>query len=174
MTRGHFKKGYTPWNKGIKGIYKRKVHEDGKAFSKESRENMSKAHRGRKFSEDTRRKMSLARTGQVRSLEARKKMSESKKGEKNPLWKGGASTINARLRGSLEYKLWRKAVFERDNYTCIWCGDNSGGNLNADHIKPFAYYPELRFAIDNGRTLCVSCHQTTDTFARKTKPIEYI
>lgn len=33
--------------------------------------------------------------------------------------------------------------------------------LQADHIKPFA------FAIDNGRTLCVACHKTTDTFGGK-------
>jgi 5-methylcytosine-specific restriction endonuclease McrA len=87
-------------------------------------------------------------------------------GSKNVNWKGGVTPINEKIRKSSEYKLWREAVFARDGYTCIWCG-KKGGELNADHIKPFAYYPELRFAIDNGRTLCVPCHKTTDTYSGK-------
>jgi len=87
-------------------------------------------------------------------------------GEKNPNWKGGVSKINNILRHSLEYKLWREAVFKRDNYNCIWCGQ-VGGKLVADHIKPFALFPELRFAIDNGRTLCKNCHKKTDTYGWK-------
>ena len=80
--------------------------------------------------------------------------------------------INKLIRSGVEYRLWREAVFERDNWTCQECGDRSCiGNqveLHPDHIKPFALFPELRFAIDNGRTLCAPCHRKTDTYGIKT------
>ena len=84
-------------------------------------------------------------------------------GINNPFWKGGVTPKNRSIRTSAEYVLWRTAVFKRDSYTCIWCGQ-SGIELEADHIKPFSLYPELRFAIDNGRTLCKDCHTKTDTY----------
>ena len=86
-------------------------------------------------------------------------------GDKNSNWQGGITPEIRKIRNSLEYALWRKSVFERDNYACVWCG--AKGILNADHIKAFSDYPELRFAIDNGRTLCVPCHKTTDTYCGK-------
>jgi formate-dependent nitrite reductase cytochrome c552 subunit len=85
------------------------------------------------------------------------------KGKDVPNWRGGVSSQNDLIRHSTEYKLWRTAVFTRDNFTCIWCG-YKGNKLNADHIKSFAEYPELRFAIDNGRTLCINCHKKTDNY----------
>lgn len=73
----------------------------------------------------------------------------------------------------MDYKLWREAVFKRDNYTCRFCKRPKGGNLQADHIKPFAIYPELRLSIDNGRTLCGECHKKTDTFGWATYHKKY-
>lgn len=115
--------------------------------------------------------------GRKTPIEVRLKLSKAKigkyVGEKNWNWKGGITPLNKKIRHSIEYKLWRESVFERDKYTCLWCGAKSGKGkkvyLHADHIKPFALFPELRFAIDNGRTLCKECHLTTDTYGGKTK-----
>lgn len=56
-------------------------------------------------------------------------------------------------------------VLARDNYTCQMC-DQYSGYLHVDHIKGWAEYPELRFNMDNCRTLCRVCHFYI-TFKRK-------
>jgi 5-methylcytosine-specific restriction endonuclease McrA len=57
------------------------------------------------------------------------------------------------------YKKWRTEVFERDKYTCKCCGDDKGGNLEAHHKNAWDKFPEQRFDIDNGVTLCMNCHK---------------
>jgi hypothetical protein len=174
-----FNKGNKPWNKnktkeelpqlGNSGVKKGNISwAKGKVFSKEYRNKLSISHKGIKQSDDTKNKRKIlmekmwangfiGTTGKTFSEETRKKMSESHRGDKAYQWKGGITEENHRLRSSLEYRLWRESVFERDDYTCLNCNIR-GGRLNADHIKPWSLYPELRFAIDNGRTLCEDCH----------------
>lgn len=79
-------------------------------------------------------------------------------GENHHNWKDGITPVNEKIRKSIHYKKWRHDVFTRDNYTCQHCKQR-GGKLNADHILPFSLYPELRFELSNGRTLCVDCHK---------------
>lgn len=92
-------------------------------------------------------------------------------GERNPNWKGGITPLSFKIRNSIESQLWRGAVFARDNWTCQDCGARCGNGkavkLYAHHIKSFARYPELRFAIDNGQTLCRVCHKLTPNFKGK-------
>jgi len=77
-------------------------------------------------------------------------------GEKATGWKGGRSLTCERARLSPQLKEWRTAVYQRDGYTCQTCG--SKGDIHAHHIKSFAEYPDLRFDVSNGVTLCVDCH----------------
>lgn len=63
------------------------------------------------------------------------------------------------IRRGHEYTTWRTAVYERDNYTCQECNRRGNVLLNAHHVKPWATYPELRFDVNNGMTLCVDCHK---------------
>ncbi len=61
-------------------------------------------------------------------------------------------------RKSPKYKQWARAVKEKDDFTCQKCNLH-GVRLESDHIKPFSLYPDLRFNILNGQTLCYSCHK---------------
>lgn len=65
---------------------------------------------------------------------------------------------NHSIRSSAKYKEWRRAVFERDNYTCQACNAR-GSVLHAHHIKPYSTNPELCFVVENGITVCRSCHR---------------
>lgn len=160
-------------------------------FSKEHIKKLRLTHLGKKLSEESKLKLSKAFKGRISPMKGRNHSEETINkmrgrkawnkgipnpnfcGDKNPFWKGGVTPINTKIRHSVEYKLWRESVFQRDNWTCVWCGLKSGTGktvvLNADHIKPFYLYPELRFAIDNGRTLCVECHRKTETYKRPKK-----
>ena len=75
-------------------------------------------------------------------------------GEDHPFWKGSEAR---RRRRHGPKKKWRNAVLNRDKATCQHCGIENVA-LVAHHIRPWETYPELRFEIDNGLTLCQACH----------------
>lgn len=118
------------------------------------------------WSEQSREQWSLKQKGKVghpQPISVRQKLSEFFRGERNPHWQGGLTSLTEAIRHTLEYRLWRTKVFERDSYTCRVCHWR-GGRLQPHHIKAFAHYPELRFNVDNGITLCSDCHKDTDNF----------
>lgn len=163
------KKGNIPWNKGKQGVQicsqatrqKMRIARLGKPFhTEEFKKNLAIRNR----TVEHRKKVSEGLTGKPWSELKRQRLS----GPNSHLWKGGKTEKNKLIRTSLKYKEWRTAVFERDNYKCQECSVHTGHGhrveLQADHIKPFALFEELRFDISNGRTLCRGCHQKTDTW----------
>lgn len=115
-------------------------------------------------------------TGKKLPIETRRKQSESNlkrisKGNHN-FYIDGRTPERKSIRHSIDYRLWREAVFARDNFTCqnLECRKR-GVYLEAHHIKSFSEYPELRFAIDNGITLCVGCHAKIDIFRARARTL---
>lgn len=162
----HKLRGVGSWLIGRPSPFKGKHHTD------ENKEESRKRNLGKRYSKETNAKKGLLGEqnpfyGKRHKPETISKMVEIKIGKNNPNWNGGVTRENTKLRNTYENKLWRRAVLERDKHSCVWCGFKGTVGKNdivADHIKPFILYPELRFAIDNGRALCVPCHKTTDTY----------
>ena len=143
MSEAH--KGQIPWMKG-------------KHHTNEAKRKMGEAHKGKHHSEGTKWKISISNKRHLVSLETRQKISKGKKGIRRIRRKSYLISEYEELRKCSDYKLWHKAVLERDNFTCQKCGQH-GGKLNIHHINNFAEFPELRFALDNGITLCEKCHK---------------
>lgn len=61
-------------------------------------------------------------------------------------------------RKRIEYKDWRDVVYSRDDYICQHC-EATSVELNCHHILNFADHISERFDVDNGITLCKSCHK---------------
>jgi len=150
--------GKPAWNKGL--------HRQLNNALQVYRQSNPSWNKGRKVSEETRQKIIAGLKARNIKPETREKLRLSKLGDKNPLWRGGVSPVHKVLRNTSAYRQWRNAVYKRDYYRCLDCGEK-GGRLNADHIYPFAYYPRLRFDINNGQTLCEDCHRKTPTFSFK-------
>lgn len=175
FQKGH--NGFIPKERYPEIAKKISVSNKGKVRTAEHRKNISIAAKNRKWKPDEAYKEKMSKIakekgygkwhkGRKRPLWVREKLSKAKEGSNAPNWKGGISPQHQIIRGSLKYQLWRASVFARDRYACQKCGAKSGWNkklkmrnkIHAHHVKAFSKYPELRFDINNGITLCVDCH----------------
>lgn len=85
--------------------------------------------------------------------------SERATGAKNVNWKGGVSGEHRTLRKSKAHKVWSSEVYRKNGWHCIDCNIKcQKGSIVAHHLQNFADFPDLRFDVSNGVTLCRSCH----------------
>jgi hypothetical protein len=167
--------GRSPWNKGIPVSEVTKEKLRAKATARPSPlkgipSGRTPWNKGRHWTSEERQRISLIHKGKPLSKLHRQAIGRSLIGKfagpKNPAWRGGTSTTRQKFMNSAGYKEWRNAVFVRDDYRCLDCG-NRTGPLNAHHIYPWAFYPRLRLMLENGITLCVECHKTTPNYLKK-------
>lgn len=117
----------------------------GMKNSKESNEKNRLSHLGRKYSKEHREAISNALKGR----------SNGRFGEKHPRWIKDRNLVKGRQdRNNPEYKQWRQQVWLRDNFKCKIANPDCEGRIEAHHILGWAEFPELRYQINNGITLC--------------------
>ena len=96
------------------------------------------------------------------------------RGEKHHSWKPPELRKGnelAQARNSIEYDEWRYAVYKRDKNLCKICGIRKDPMI-AHHLDGFNIFPEKRFDVDNGVTLCDRHHiafHTNYGFGNNTK-----
>lgn len=108
------------------------------------------------------------RTGVALSLDTKRKISSANKGKmsgkNNPNWKGGVTKEyylwRSGIDNSLEYKEFRKNIYERDDYCCQMCSNQSNEDIQVHHIKEVHKHPELMMEERNCITLCKKCHSS--------------
>lgn len=148
----------------------------GKKFTDEHKEKISLSN-SKPHTEDRKRNISKAHLGKILSDEHKEKirnnMIGSRLGCAHPMWKGGISKIRNRLYNNNKYKIWRNLIYKRDDYTCQMC-HKKGLKINSHHIIKFSKivddYNLIKYEdyldcvflwdIDNGITLCESCHHS--------------
>lgn len=130
--------------------------------------------------------------GKKMPLWQRKFLSEYFKGSNSHFYKGGITKICNSIQSSLAWRLWREAIFERDNWTCQICKIRGKKGLGkrvelhphhqfisfADLMKKYkinsleqAINCKHLWIISNGLTLCKRCHKlihSTNGVSKKT------
>ncbi len=182
--------GQIPWNKGKVGV--QVSQKKGKKFPQFSGENSPHwKSKIKKVCQQCNKSFEVKPSLQRIKFCSNKCAGLSKRGENHPQWKnGGIQPLYETVRRLVEYKEWRKRIFQRDNYTCQECF-NRGGKLHSHHNKKsfaiifqeFLYqYNQfspiedketlVRLAItyepfwdiNNGQTLCEECHKETKNY----------
>lgn len=133
--------------------------------------------KGQKHTEEARRKMSVSLKGRVSPNKGKKYSSEfiakmslnrmgkptwnkglkcpQMSGEKNGMWIADRTKLKKKQeRNDSAYHEWRKNVWVRDNHQCRIKDSNCKGRIVAHHILGWSKYPELRYDVNNGITLC--------------------
>ena len=139
-------KNRTPWNKGEKGV---------QICSIETRKKMSVVRKGKntwsrgcKLSDEHKKKVSISLIGNKRCV-----------GRTPWNWKTDRSLLAKKQeRNDSAYRDWRMSVYRRDGFRCKISNERCEGRIVAHHILPWSQYPEERYNVNNGITLCLFHH----------------
>ena len=173
-SKGQFVKGSSGFNgkHSLSSRQKMSKSHIGYVMPESQRKNLSKSLKGIVFTEERKRNISNALMGKVVSNEIRIKISKTLTGRKNSkhseFMKGKRYAFvkdKSKLkkgdgvsRFSTIYYEWLIKVRKRDKFRCKINNKDCSGNIEVHHILPWRDYPELRYDVNNGITLCKKHH----------------
>lgn len=160
VEKGWFKRGQLTWNKGLKG--KQPWHN----ISGLNKKGGIPWNKGKHIKNND-------------ALNEWRKKGNAIRGKRHWNWRGGISKMRERIEAMPEYKRWRKAVFERDNWTCQKC-KKRGRRIHPHHrmeLSTILAKYRIRTLRDarqckklwdtnNGKTLCIPCHKQTRSYLK--------
>jgi hypothetical protein len=156
-----FKKGNIPWNKGKKGVIKpnsgsfKKGHLS--VYKGKKRPELSGINHWRWMGGLPKCVDCGIQLGTYVSKRCFKCNGKFRTGSNSQNWKGGLRKKKNERNDSL-YQWWVGQVKKRDKNECIFKGQNCSGKIIIHHILSFTRFPELRYEIKNGITLCQYHH----------------
>lgn len=107
--------------------------------------------------------------------EVREKLARAKRGlfgNKANRWIEDRSKLSQKqVRNDYAYQEWRKLVWARDGFTCQLKDNDCNGKIISHHILPWRDYPEKRYDINNGITLCRYHHPLKRVEEKRLEPI---
>ena len=158
----------------------------GKKHTKETKLKCGLANKGKTLTKEHREKISLnsARYWLGKPRPFLGELTKGKFGKEHPRWvENKKSSLQKSIRSSQKYHQYKATILKRDNFACVLC-DIKRVYLELDHHpKGFAQllkehiiqtYDEAMscdelWQIENGRTVCQPCHETTDNFPQQLK-----
>ena len=157
-----FPKGNVPWNKGLEGFNARELNpkwKGGKPDCLDCKKQLSTYNSKTGRCKVCFRKALPLNVGTFKK--GHKPWHTGTKGilvgEKHPRWIKDRSKLKSYDRDerrSSEYAAWRKVVWLRDNFKCKIDNPDCLGRIEAHHILSWRNYPDLRYQVNNGITLC--------------------
>lgn len=169
----HFDSDETKKKKSISA--KKVIHKSTQGFQKGHKllgNNPTSKGKNWKLSDSTKNKMSSSAIGNKKCLgkknafgykwtkeQIENKIKTAARGSKHWKWIKDRTKLKDsgeinEIRRSSRYKDWSKNIRNRDKHKCRLSNNECLGRLEIHHIFSFTYYPELRYLLTNGITLC--------------------
>jgi hypothetical protein len=133
-------------------LQKYRLNNLGKKLSQEIKDKISKSKKGQTYNKGKKRSEEFKEKCRKRMLGKYKELAISYKKDRTLLKKSENKMLNS------AYMQWSKDIKNRDKWKCKLLNNECKGRLEAHHIFNWIEYPELRYLLTNGITLCQFQH----------------